>query len=124
MKEDRLKIPDSIPELLEVLEAEDGITPAERVKAVFTNRDCIQRMVVNDQGKFRVLEVDRFSNEDRLVEEFNTSEEALDFARKKTTEKKPYANNSSVAKVYYAYHSDGRYLGGDTWEEDSEEKST
>ena len=68
-------------------------------------------------GRFRVLGVDKFSVEDWVAGEFDTAEEALGFARKKSEEARPCASDHSIATIYYAYDPDGNYLGGDTWPE-------
>lgn len=67
------------------------------------------------EGRFRVLGVDKFSAEDWVAGEFDTAEEALEFARKKTEEARPHASHRSIATIYYAYDPEGNYLGGDTW---------
>lgn len=70
----------------------------------------------SNNGKFRVLGVDRYSDEDWIVGEYDTAEEALRVARDGTKEAMPDASDASVATVYHAYTPDGRYLGGDVWE--------
>ena len=47
--------------------------------------------------------------------EYETAEEALRVARELTQNAMELASDSSVATVYYAYSPDGKYLGGDVW---------
>jgi len=110
------QIPSSIPELLEALQKEDGISPAERVKALLGKKEELKGRLVNDEGEFRVLGTDRFDGSDWLAGSFKTAEEAIEFARKRTDQAKSSATDSSIATVYYAYDPEGKYLGGDTWE--------
>ena len=72
---------------------------------------------ISPEGKCRVLGVDKFSHEDWVSDEFDTPEEALDYARKKSIEAKPSASDHSIATIFYAYDSEGNYLGGDVWVE-------
>jgi len=72
----------------------------------------------SENGKFRVLGVDKFDNEDWIHGEYDTAKEAVEEARRMTTNAKKDAfgdDPSSIATVYYAYSPDGKYLGGDTW---------
>ncbi|MGV8169114.1 MAG: hypothetical protein ACP5N3_03595 [Candidatus Nanoarchaeia archaeon] len=68
-------------------------------------------------GKYFVLGVDRFDDEDFFGGSFDTPQEAIEYAREKTKEAMPYASDASIATVYYAYNPQGGYIGGDAWEE-------
>ena len=78
----------------------------------------IARMRVSEEGKFRVLGIDKFSDENWIHGEYNTAEEALSEARRLTKEAMPSATDSSIATVYYAYNPKGKYLGGDVYNGD------
>ena len=67
------------------------------------------------RGKFRILCIDKFSDEDFVYREYDTAKQALKEAREKTREAMKYASDGSIATVFYAYTPDGRYLGGDVW---------
>lgn len=69
----------------------------------------------SSRGKFRVLGVDKFSDEDFVYGEYDSAKEALTEARKKTREAMRDASDGSIATVFYAYSPDGSYLGGDVW---------
>ncbi len=85
--------------------------PADVNYSILKTRNEVEDLVANPDGKFRVLGVDRFDNSHWVSGEFDTPEEALVFARDQTLEARPYASDSSIATVYYAYMSDGKYLG-------------
>jgi len=72
-----------------------------------------RKKTVSKEGKFTVLGVDKFSDEDFICGRYDTAEEALKFAREKTREAMKGASDCSIATVYYAYTPKGRYLGGD-----------
>lgn len=69
----------------------------------------------SDNGKYRVIGVDKFDSQDFLLGEYDSAKDALRVAREKTRESMDYASDHSVATVFYAYSPDGRYLGGDSW---------
>lgn len=112
---DREPVPEFFRKIVEAVAAERGTTSAELVKELINDRARIEDMVVNTEGKYRVLGVDRFDNEDWLSGEFGSAEEAIKFAREKTDGAKSFASDSSIATIYYAYTPDGCYIGGDTW---------
>ncbi len=69
----------------------------------------------SQQGKYKVLGIDKFDGEDWVHGEYDSADEALTVARKMTKEAMPLATHGSIATVYYAYDPKGRYLGGDVW---------
>ncbi len=64
-----------------------------------------------NRGKYYVIGVDKFSNEDWLHGFYKTAKQALAESERKTIEQRKYASDSSVATVYYAYNPKGKYLG-------------
>ena len=101
----------NISRIIEEVSKETQTTPTDIVNNVFNNRNRIQEMLHNEQGKFRVLGIDKFDNEDWVAGEFDTPEDALGFAYRMTEAEKPFASDESVATVYYAYSPQGEYLG-------------
>ena len=75
----------------------------------------VEKMRRSVKGKYKVLGVDKFSNEDWIEGEYNTPEEALGIARQKTREAMENSTGHEIATVYYAYDPEGYYLGGDAW---------
>lgn len=67
------------------------------------------------KGRYKVIGVDKFSDEDFELGCYDSAEEALAAAREKTHESMKDASDHSVATVYYAYAPDGKYIGGDAW---------
>lgn len=67
------------------------------------------------EGRYKVIGVDKFSDEDFELGCYDSAEEALKVAREKTRESMGHASDHSVATVYYVYAPDGKYLGGDAW---------
>ena len=78
--------------------------------------DRIQALRKSKKGLYKVIGIDKFSNEDWVHGEYKTPKEALEAARDLTEQDRKYASDASIATVYYAYTPDGKYLGGDTWE--------
>ena len=72
----------------------------------------------SDDGKYKVLGIDKFDGDDWLHGTYDTAEEALKEAREKTKEAMSSASDKSIATVFYAYDPKGNYLGGDAWSED------
>jgi len=87
----------------------------ERTKDLEENIKRVRKICVPKEERYTVRGIDKFSNEDWIHKTYATAREAIGEARRMTTEAKPYASDSSVATVYYAYGPDGRYLGGDSW---------
>ncbi len=77
----------------------------------FENLKRIRKM--QKSGKYRVIGVDKFDNEDWVEGTYNTAKEAIKVARKKSLEGLSSASDHSIATVYYAYGSNGEYIGGD-----------
>jgi hypothetical protein len=73
---------------------------------------------VASPGKFRVLGIDTFDNEHWVEGEYDSEEQALETARAKTKEAAPSASDASIATVYYAYNDQGKYLGGDIYQDE------
>jgi hypothetical protein len=96
---------------------DDRVTP-DMIETTSRNYSRVQNLVKNQDGKFRVLGVDKFSSEDWIEGEYDTAEEAIVVARQKTDEAKKncFGDNAySIATVYLAYNPNGGYIGGDTW---------
>lgn len=83
-----------------------------------SKREEVRKKTSSGEGKFTVLGIDKFSNEDFVVERYDTAEQALSIARQKTREAMPLASHASIATVFYAYDPNGRYLGGDVWKDE------
>lgn len=83
--------------------------------------NMIEDYLERANGKYFVLGVDRFDDEDFFGGTFDTPQEAIKYAREKTKEAMPYASDASIATVYYAYNPRGGYIGGDAWEESEQE---
>lgn len=79
------------------------------------NLNRIKNLTTSKEGKYTVLGIDKFSNEDFEYGKHNTAKEALREARRLTKESMSLASDASIATVFYAYDSDGNYLGGDVW---------
>lgn len=88
------------------------------------------------EGKYQILGIDRYKppgSDDAhwVVGDYDSQAEALRVAREKTREAGGFAMDASgqtasegseraraVATVYYVYDDEGRYLGGDIYEEE------
>ncbi len=77
-----------------------------------------QGIAFPENGKYKVLGIDKWDGEDWLHGEYDSAEEALKEARKRTKECMSSASDRSIATVFYAYDPQGHYLGGDTWEKE------
>ena len=89
----------------------------ERKRMEFKERMIeFEEKIVSKEGKFTVLCIDKFY--DCIEGRYDSAEKALEVARKKTKEAMSLATNSSKAAVYYAYSPEGKYLGGDVWNEE------
>ncbi|MBU4501353.1 MAG: hypothetical protein KKA79_02080 [Nanoarchaeota archaeon] len=75
----------------------------------------VSKMRKSEDGKYRVLGIDKFSGEEWVEAEYCTAEEALQEARKLTKDSMSYATHADIATVFYAYDPKGRYLGGDVF---------
>ncbi len=78
----------------------------------------VAKMRISDSGQYTVMGIDKFDNSDWIQGNYGSAEEALREARKLTKEAMKLASDSSIATVYYAYDSNGKYLGGDVWNEE------
>lgn len=109
------KLPEGVLELAGDVAREQGVRIGQLLDGLFANMDQAALMRVSENGKYRVIGVDKFDGSDWLSREFDTAMEAVLYALKKTEEAKEFASDSSIATVYYAYTPDGTYLGGDAW---------
>ena len=69
-------------------------------------------------GKFRIVGIDKFhppGEDDWIVGDYDTLEEALSLACQKTQDASKFATDSSIAEVYYVYDDKGVYKGGDIY---------
>ena len=78
-------------------------------------RKRIRKLTTSESGKYKVIGIDKFDGEDFPVGEYNTAEEALKVARKKTKDAMKDASGPNIATMFYAYDPKGNYLGGDVW---------
>jgi len=106
---------DDLIDLASKVAEESGVSVDKLLGDLEKNIQRVAKMCKSDAGKYKILGIDKFSGEDWLHGEYGTAEEALEEARKLTKEGMGYATHSDIATVYYAYDSDGKYLGGDTW---------
>jgi len=109
------KLPNDVMKLAALVAKEQGIPLDDLVSETVRRMQETHKRLKSKNGKFKVMGIDKFSNEDWVHGEYKTSKEALDEARRMTRESMGYATDSSIATVYYAYSPDGKYLGGDTW---------
>lgn len=93
---------------------ESGTSVDALLKGLEANRQRVAKMT-SGSGKYTVLGIDKFDGTDWLCGRYDTAEEALREARRLTREAMPSASSANIATVYYAYDTDGNYLGGDTW---------
>ncbi|MBI2196195.1 hypothetical protein HYU45_01140 [Candidatus Daviesbacteria bacterium] len=115
------KVPENPTDVFSLLDAlceEDGTSPAKRVKQVVSGISRVHGLVRDPGGKFTVLGIDKFDGSDWVEGKFDSPEEALSAARRRTSENKQLASSADIATVFYAYNSEGVYLGGDTWDEE------
>jgi|SRR3989344_5188038 len=104
-----------VRDLADAVARERGISMDKLLEDIDRNKQRVAGIRTSSNGKFRVLWIDKYDGSDGVFGEYDTAKEALTEARKKTTEAKSLASSSSIATVYYAYDSTGKYLGGDTW---------
>ena len=102
-------------DLAEQVADESGVSPDQLLGDLERNMQRVTGMRKSDAGKYKVLGIDKFDGSDWIHGEYDTADEALQEARKMTKKAMGSASDSSIATVYYAYDSQGRYLGGDTW---------
>ena len=72
----------------------------------------VRDAVVNSQGKYRVLGLDKWNDDDWSAGQFDTAEEAIAYARSKTDSLKVEGEAPCDATVFYAYSPEGFYLNG------------
>jgi len=82
---------------------------------LLTEYKRVEELRKSEKEKCKVIGIDKFDYEDWVVGEYNTPEEALRVARKKTRDAMRLATSSDIATIFYAYDPNGKYLGGDTW---------
>ena len=102
--------------LLKAVAEENNAKPREFLEAMKKKREHVRRMTTSKNGKYKVICVDKFSNEDCLVAEFTDPITAVEFAEQQTKDAMKDTTDASIATVYYAYTPSGEYLGGDAWE--------
>lgn len=122
----------SMRELMQKVAAESGLTPAILTQEILREQQRIHDLLVNDQGKFRVLGVDTFDHEDWVDAEFDSPEEAIRYVKEKTTEAEAnpdvigfslnHATNqmekySETSSHFYAYTPEGEYINPNPQEE-------
>lgn len=88
----------------------------EQFDAAVRNAQRVTQLRKNDDGKFRVIGLDKYDSEDWLEGEFDSAEEAIEVAERRTNESKANCTSADVATVFFAYNPNGEYLGGDTWQ--------
>jgi len=93
---------------------------ADFVESIFTDFDKAGELQISKSGKYRVIGVDKFSNEAWLVDEYDSPKKAVMIAEAMTKDAMPNATDYAVAEVYYAFTPKGDYLGGRVWEKKEE----
>lgn len=89
------------------------------VSATVKQMKAVQEKRKAPQGKFRVLAVDKYDGKDWVHKDYDTAVDAVREAKNLTNKAKPLASSHSIATVYLAYDDEGKYLGGDTWVNES-----
>ncbi len=115
MGRDLTKDYEGLRELVNSAASDMGISSEELIFRVEKERERVAQLRKSCSGKYKVIGVDKFSNEDWEWGEYDTPEEALFEAQKKTIEGMGSASDRSVATIYYAYNPEGEYIGGDIW---------
>lgn len=115
----------SMSGLMEEIAAESGTTPAALTQRLLKERQRIHNIVVNNEGKYRVLGVDTYDNEDWVDAEFGSSEEAIAYVRTKTAQAEAIPNlqgfkwdyskggivrYAEATSHFYAYTPEGNYI--------------
>lgn len=102
---------------LETIARQTGeqITPG-MISHLVSEMDRVGNMRRSDNGKYKVLGIDKFDYSDWVQGEFDTAEEALKEARTLTKKAMRSASGEDIATVFYAYSPEGKYLGGNTWQ--------
>ena len=77
----------------------------------------IMKMRKSDNGKYRVLGVDKYDGEHWLHGEYETAEQAVAEARRLTKDDMDLVSHAAIATIWYAYDPEGKYIGGDVWED-------
>lgn len=80
------------------------------VERITRGQDRVRSLTKNDEGKFRVLGIDKFDGTDWVAGEFASARKAVAFAQRETKRASKSATDSSVATVYYAYTPEGIYI--------------
>lgn len=99
--------------LAKLVANERGVPVDDLLKELEAKIERTSELRKSRTGKYSVIGLDKFDNEDWVHGEYDTAKEAVEEARKRTKEERRYASDSSVATVYYAYDPSGRYLGGE-----------
>ncbi len=107
-----------ISDLAELVSKESGIPKSDLLMNLKLGVQFEKSMHKSENGKCRVIGIDRWDNEDWLHGEYETAREAVKIAREKTKEAMNSASDESVATVFYACDPEGNYLGGDVWKEE------
>ena len=105
----------SLESLAEEVARESGISVESLIGSSTRNSERIGNMRKSDSGKYTVIGVDKFDDSDWIEGAYDTAEEALRKARNETADSVDYADDQSIATVYYAYNPEGKYIGGDVW---------
>ena len=106
-----------ISDLAELVSKESGIPKKDLLVDLKLGAQFEKSMQKSENGKYKVIGVDRFDNEDWLHAEYDTPEGAVKEARKKTKEAMSSASDESIATIFYAYDPAGNYIGGNTWDD-------
>jgi hypothetical protein len=74
--------------------------------------------LIAPRGKFRVIGIDKFEPPGEghwIVGDYDTFQDAIDLAHKRSYDAAPNSTDPSIAEVYYVYDDQGCYLGGDIY---------
>ena len=67
------------------------------------------------EGLCKVMGIDKYENSSWIEGGYETEKEAKEIAEQKTDNHKHLASSKNIATIFYAYNSQGQYVGGDTW---------
>lgn len=125
------KIPKDALRIAAALSNESGVPLDDILHKHIQKAEGVAQKIKAPPGEFRVVGIDKYDGSDWVQGDFDSMEEALQTARSKTSEARknmlelndevdgsPRSPCYNIATVYYAYNSQGNYLGGDVWNDE------
>jgi len=76
------------------------------------NLEELAKDMIAPPGKYRILCVDKFDHEHTIYRDYDSKDEALEIAIRKTKESVEQVGDYSIATVYYVYDDQGNFIGG------------